>query len=266
MFPKLPGCPRRNCLHARYVKLSEKSGLAAFSLLTLESLFSLDFSPQFCGGCFYDSLCLATAAWEAAGLSADNCVDITEYVTPAADTNTTTCPQIAVPTSCPSTFAPVTCDGNCFYNNECLATEAGATNCASTCSPPPDNNCDNTNAAFICRNGCTYRNSCFVEAAGLTPSSDCAPICRFDLESVSGSCPSNYEPIFCLGCTFDNSCIASALGFNVNLDCQSIATPTVAQGSPSNDTTTTTSDGTLMQSSLSKMVIAPLVVSYLFFA
>ena len=96
-------------------------------VLTLEPLSSLDFSPQFCGGCFYESLCLATAAWEAADLSVDNCVDITEYVSPSADTNPATCPDIVVPTSCPSTFAPVTCAGGCYYNNECLATEAGAT-------------------------------------------------------------------------------------------------------------------------------------------
>lgn len=178
-------------------------------------------------------MCEATAAWEAAGLSADICVDISEYVnsTTTSDAATeTTCPPIVVPTMCPSTFDPVTCDGDCYYNNECLANEAGATNCQATCDAPPDNDCGNENEAFICRNGCTYRNGCLAEAAGFTPSSDCAPVCRFNLENLDVVCPAIYSPVFCLGCTFDNECIAGAVGFNVDLDCQSIASSAFVKG------------------------------------
>lgn len=220
---------------------------------------SIDFSPQFCGGCFYESLCLATAAWEGAGLSADNCVDISSYVTPPT-TEAGTCPAIIIPSTCDSTFRPVTCDGNCYYNNECLATEAGATNCVSTCSAPPDNDCGNENAAFICQDGCTYRNACLAEASGFDPSTQCAPICRFDLSSLGGACPTIYDPVFCLGCTFDNDCIASAVGFNVAKDCQPIATPITQATTPGD---TTTSSAALIKTLASMIATSMVSVSFL---
>lgn len=138
---------------------------------------------------------------------------------------------------------PVTCeDGNCFYSNQCLADEAGATGCVDGCPVPDENECGNENLSVICKGGCIYNNECLATAANFDPSTECAAICRFDLETVGAACPKNYEPVFCHGCTFDNQCIATALGFGTDI-CQPIAEGTVQATAASDMNETETSGG-----------------------
>lgn len=190
-------------------------------------LSSLDYSIHFCGGCFYDNKCLATAAWEAVGLSADSCVDVSEYL--AANT----CPKVPDGTACTLNYDPVTCDGDCVYDNSCLSDAAGATGCASTTCPNPDANvaCTADYDPVICPGGCIYSNDCLAKAAGITDT--CSPLCPDPAEGVA--CTADYAPVLCPGgsCQYSNSCLAEAAGFT---DCAPITTVNVAaSGCPTID-------------------------------
>lgn len=185
-----------------------------------------EYDPYFCGGCIYSNQCLATAAWEGAGLSADSCVAIN---TVAA---TDSCPAVPDGTVCTFDLQPVTCD-DCTYDNQCLADAAGATGCAATC-PVPDGNvvCTREYSPVVCANGCFYSNACLAGAAGLA-SDQCSPVCpSIDIESASSAagvaCTREYAPVYCQGCEFDNECIAESVGFDVAVDCASITTTATA--------------------------------------
>ena len=150
-----------------------------------------------------------------------------------------------------------TCDGDCTYDNTCLAEAAGATGCTASC-PLPDAEiaCTREYAPVVC-GGCTYSNACSGTAAGFTES-DCSTVCPDSSTAGEGvACTLEYAPVFCQGCEFANECVAASLGFDVAVDCASIGTVQSSATDGPTDDPTSAGNG-------AKQLITTMVASFMF--
>lgn len=108
-------------------------------------------------------------------------------------------------------FNPVTCDGDCVYDNLCLAEAAGATNCAGSCPVPDEGVACTTDFAPVACGGtqwCLYSNLCLALAAG-QEEIDCVRDCPTSTDN-STACTTEFDPVFCGGCVYPNECEATA--------------------------------------------------------
>lgn len=92
-------------------------------------------------------------------------------------------------------FNPVTCDGDCQYDNSCLAEAAGASNCVGSC-PAPDTTvaCPAVFAPVACggTQWCLYDNLCTALAAG-QEEIDCVRDCPTNTQE-GVACTFEYDP------------------------------------------------------------------------
>lgn len=89
----------------------------------------------------------------------------------------------------------MTCDGDCTYDNLCLAEAAQATNCVGSC-PVPDSNttCTAEFAPVACggTQWCLYPNLCTAVAAG-QDEIDCIRDCPTNVNDTV-ACTSEFDP------------------------------------------------------------------------
>ena len=175
------------------------------------------------GDCKYSNQCVATSADPTFTNETCSLVEPDSLLVPE-------CPE---PSGTPCTLeeAPVICQGDCEYANQCVATSADSTFTNETCSlveldslvepecPEPSGTpCTLEEAPVICPGDCEYANQCVATSADPTftnetcslvePDSLVAPECP---EPSDTPCTLEEAPVICPGdCEFANQCVATS--------------------------------------------------------
>jgi hypothetical protein len=176
-----------------------------FAGVLLSSCSSSIGDPVNCGGCVYNSTCLAAGAGFNIQLECQFRKPINKDV-PAVVVKTPTCRNVTDDTICPDVLESVYCE-SCEYENSCLAEAAGynVTECQLT---PPE----------------------------AVTEEDVPPVILPDLEvcppiTNSIPCTGGSKPVLCRGCEYENRCFAAGAGLNGE-DCKVIIPPSPPTATP----------------------------------
>jgi hypothetical protein len=201
---------------------------------------TLEFEPFICfvdgvGTCQYSNSCLAAAS----GIDIPSqCFN--DFFIPG---NPEGCGLVATGTACEFEFAPLVCNGECFYTNSCEAEAAGLT--PSDPDVCQSANCPTADGLTICTadfnpvtcQGCQYANQCLATAAGFLEDA-CNPS-GCPTPNATVACQRNYNPVTCdsdgVSCVYDNLCIGEAAGLGES--CAEVETPANPESCPVDDGT-----------------------------
>jgi hypothetical protein len=158
------------------------------------------YTPVSCDDCIYANICFAKAAsfletdCEKVMGQKDQSKPVPNDALPVNPTQIDVdCPAPDADVACIHMFAPVMCDGNCYYSNSCLAAGAGFAD--AKCEPleEPETEPGSNTIAIGELNPAT---PCRIGDSGIVP------------------CPLIFAPVVCGGlCKYDTFCSAQAAGY-----------------------------------------------------